>query len=74
VNLDHRYVQSGWVTLDLAALGIPADLPYVVEDLLTGSRYTWNGPVNYIRLDPAKLPAHILSVHLPARPAEPVEP
>jgi starch synthase (maltosyl-transferring) len=74
VNLDHRYVQSGWVTLDLDELGIPAGEPYVVEDLLTGSRFTWSGPTNFIRLDPATLPAHILVVRLPAKPAEPEEP
>ncbi|HWD09774.1 MAG TPA: alpha-1,4-glucan--maltose-1-phosphate maltosyltransferase [Actinomycetota bacterium] len=73
VNLDPRNVQSGWLTLDLVELGIPDATPYVVEDLLTGSRFSWTGSTNFIRLDPATLPAHILSVTLPPKPAAPVE-
>ncbi|MEA2505029.1 MAG: hypothetical protein QOG36_2072, partial [Actinomycetota bacterium] len=62
VNLDPHYAQSGWVDLPLAALGLPAYDPYQVEDLLTGTRFTWSGPRNYVRLDPAALPAHILAL------------
>jgi starch synthase (maltosyl-transferring) len=36
--------------------------PYVVEDLLTGARYTWQGERNYVRLDPAVQVAHVLRV------------
>jgi hypothetical protein len=32
-----------------------------VRDLLTDRVYGWNGPWNYVRLDP-DLPAHILDV------------
>jgi starch synthase (maltosyl-transferring) len=71
VNLDPHHVQSGWITLPLENLGIPVDQPYVVEDLLTGSRYTWSGPRNFIRLDPASLPAHILALRQPGRASEP---
>ena len=67
VNLDPRYTQTGWVDLPLEDLGIAADQPYVVEDLLTGSRFTWHGPRNFIRLDPAVLPAHIFALRQPAR-------
>ncbi|HEU5002667.1 MAG TPA: maltotransferase domain-containing protein [Actinomycetota bacterium] len=70
VNLDPVYAQSGWLTLDLEPLGLPVDAPYVVEDLLTGSRFPWSGPTNFIRLDPIALPAHILAVRPPARPAD----
>ena len=62
VNLDPHYAQSGWVDLPLAALGLPAYDPYQVEDLLTGTTFTWSGPRNYVRLDPAALPAHILAL------------
>ncbi|MEA2588381.1 MAG: hypothetical protein QOH66_1308, partial [Actinomycetota bacterium] len=62
VNLDPHYAQSGWVDLPLAALGLPAYDPYQVEDLLTGMRFAWSGPRNYVRLDPAALPAHILAL------------
>jgi starch synthase (maltosyl-transferring) len=62
VNLDPRYPQSGWVDLPLADLGLPASDAYQVEDLLTGMRFSWSGPRNFVRLDPAALPAHILAL------------
>ncbi|HEY0758154.1 MAG TPA: alpha-1,4-glucan--maltose-1-phosphate maltosyltransferase [Acidisarcina sp.] len=60
VNLDPVNTQSGWVTLDLPAIFQPADTTYQVEDLLTGSVYSWYGARNYLQLSPAALPAHIL--------------
>ena len=62
VNLDPADKQSGWVELDLEALEIDPTKPYEAHDLLTGTRYTWHGPRNYVILDPAVLPAHILRV------------
>src|SRR6202046_3377827 len=52
VNLDPNYTQSGFVTLPIQALGIPPDRGYEAEDLLTGARYLWNGPRNYVELNP----------------------
>jgi len=63
INLDTEYTQSGFVSLPLWELGIPESSPFEVEDLLTGARYTWNGPSNYVELNPSHLPAHIL--HIP---------
>ena len=62
VNLDYRYKQSGWVTLSLDELGIAPDQPYQVHDLLNDAIYTWQGPRNYVELNPSKLPAHIFRV------------
>jgi starch synthase (maltosyl-transferring) len=56
VNLDPYYTQSGFVTLPLDELKIPLDRGYEAEDLLTGARYLWNGPRNYVELNPAKMP------------------
>jgi starch synthase (maltosyl-transferring) len=67
VNLDPRYTQSGFVTLPLDALEIPQDRGYEVEDLLTGERYLWNGPRNYVELNPARVPGHILRIHRPLK-------
>ena len=61
VNLDPRNVQSGWVDLALGELGIVTP-PFAVEDLLTGARYTWNGPRNYLALRPHEIPAHVFRV------------
>ncbi len=63
VNLDPHYTQSGFVTLPLLELEIPLDRGYEAEDLLTGARYLWNGPRNYVELNPSKLPGHILRIH-----------
>jgi starch synthase (maltosyl-transferring) len=62
VNLDVKHRQSGWLHLDLEALGIPADHPYQAHDLLGGGRYLWEGPANYVELDPSGLPAHIMQL------------
>jgi starch synthase (maltosyl-transferring) len=62
VNLDPRNIQSGWVELDLAALGIEPRHQYQMHDLLTEARYVWEGPRNFVQLDPARAPAHIFRV------------
>ncbi|HMA02481.1 MAG: alpha-1,4-glucan--maltose-1-phosphate maltosyltransferase [Gemmatimonas sp.] len=60
VNLDPSRAQETVVTVPLAELGLDPDIPYVVEDLLTGARYSWRGARNYVRLDPNLQPGHIL--------------
>ena len=57
VNLDPRYVQSGWVDF---AWG--EGRTYEVEDLLGGGRYTWAGRRNFLQLNPQTLPAHVFRV------------
>jgi starch synthase (maltosyl-transferring) len=62
VTTDPRVPQETIVTVPLAAVGIGRDQHYVVEDLLTGVRYTWHGARNYVRLDPANEPGHVLRI------------
>jgi starch synthase (maltosyl-transferring) len=62
-NLDSQFTQSGFVMLPLDELQIPNDRGYEVEDLLTGTRYIWNGRRNYIELNPSHIPGHILKIH-----------
>ncbi|MBV8201426.1 MAG: alpha-1,4-glucan--maltose-1-phosphate maltosyltransferase [Acidobacteria bacterium] len=59
VNLDPHHVQSGWVDLDLARLGVETGRPFQVHDLLTGARYLWSGARNFVQLDPQQVPAHL---------------
>ncbi|MBI2871444.1 MAG: alpha-1,4-glucan--maltose-1-phosphate maltosyltransferase [Candidatus Omnitrophica bacterium] len=66
VNLDPRNAQSGWVELDLAALGLDLARPYELQDLLGGAVYTWRGARNFVKLDPNSQPAHIFRVVKPA--------
>jgi starch synthase (maltosyl-transferring) len=63
VNLDPHYTQAGHVTLPLEQLEIPGDRPFEAEDLLTGARYLWQGPRNYVELNPSRLSGHILRIH-----------
>lgn len=51
-----------WVHVPLDSLGLQANGPYEVVDLLDGAHYTWQGEWNYVRLDPDIRPAHILTL------------
>ncbi len=62
VNLDPHHRQSGFVDVALRDLGIEEDRPYQANDLLTGARYMWSGPRNYVELDPNSIPAHIFRI------------
>jgi starch synthase (maltosyl-transferring) len=62
VNLDPHHLQSGWVDLDLARLGLEAGRPFQMHDLLTGARYLWSGARNFVQLDPQQTPAHLFRV------------
>jgi starch synthase (maltosyl-transferring) len=59
VNLDPHNVQSGWLEVDLAALGLDPERPYQVHDVLSEQRYQWRGGRNFVMLDPGRLPAHV---------------
>jgi starch synthase (maltosyl-transferring) len=64
-NLDTKHKQSGWVDLDLEALGIDATEPYVVHDLFSDAHYEWKGHRNFVILDPAKAAAHLFRIESP---------
>ncbi len=59
VNLDPHHRQTGWLTLPLAELGLDAERPFQVHDLLGGARFLWHGPSNFVALEPESCPAHI---------------
>ncbi|HEY2784104.1 MAG TPA: alpha-1,4-glucan--maltose-1-phosphate maltosyltransferase [Fimbriiglobus sp.] len=62
VNLDPKHKQSGWIELDLLALGIEVGRPYQMHDLLTEAHYLWHGGRNFVLLDPEAVPAHVFRV------------
>jgi starch synthase (maltosyl-transferring) len=62
VNLDPYNIQRTMVKLPLYELGIPYDRPFWVRDLISGSKYQWQGERNYVELNPHVLPAHVLRV------------
>ena len=59
VNVDPHYTHAGFLELPLEELGLDPTQPYQVHDLLGNARYIWNGPRNYVELNPAVMPAHI---------------
>jgi starch synthase (maltosyl-transferring) len=59
VNVDPHHTQRGWVTLPLDELGIEQERPYQAHELLSGARYMWNGPRNYVEINPHAMPAQI---------------
>lgn len=62
VNIDPDWPQGGFTDLDLAELGISDGERFALHDLLDGSRFVWQGRRNFVRLDPAGIPAHLLAV------------
>jgi starch synthase (maltosyl-transferring) len=59
VNLDPYHLQTGWVELPADQFLDQPGRAYQMHDLLTGARFIWHGPRNYIELDPHYSPAHI---------------
>ena len=59
VNVDPHHRQIGMVNLPLETLGIDRDRSYQAHELLSGARYLWNGPRNYIELSPQTSQAQI---------------
>jgi starch synthase (maltosyl-transferring) len=67
VNLDPSWRQSGWVEVPVEPVdGVNT---YHVDDLLNGPSYVWRASGwNYVELDPAATPAHVLQLHRPLLP------
>jgi starch synthase (maltosyl-transferring) len=65
VNVDPNNPHSGWIDLDLEALGVGTtvgDRSFQVHDLLSGARHRWHGSRNYVQLNPQIVPAHIFRI------------
>ncbi len=70
VSLDPHHTQSGWVTLDLSALGVDPEARFAVNDVLTDRRYQWDGRHNFVELDPQGIPAHVFTIRGQGRTEE----
>jgi starch synthase (maltosyl-transferring) len=62
VNLDPYNTQAGVVGLPIEEMGIEPNQPYQVHELITEARFRWQGPYNYVELNPFVVPAHILRI------------
>jgi starch synthase (maltosyl-transferring) len=67
VNLDPHHVQSGFVDLPLAELGLDTSRSYQVHDVLNDARYLWSGSRNYVELGPAQRQANVFVIRRWAR-------
>jgi starch synthase (maltosyl-transferring) len=67
VNMDPHHTQSGMVTLPLADLGLDTEKSYQAHELLSGARYLWTGPRNYVEINPHAAPAQIFRFRRRAR-------
>jgi starch synthase (maltosyl-transferring) len=66
VNLDPHTANETTVHLDMPALGLDWHEVFRVHDVLTEQTWQW-GQHNYVRLDPAHEPAHLLTVRKNSR-------
>ncbi|WP_345673079.1 DUF3459 domain-containing protein, partial [Streptomyces phyllanthi] len=66
-NLDPHHTQEATVSLDMPQLGLDWHESVLVRDELTGEVYHW-GRSNYVRLEPGRAPAHVLTVLRPSNP------
>lgn len=64
-NVDPHSVRETVVHLDVTRFGLPLGAHFEVEDLITGSVWTWSAD-NFVRLDAFTEPVHILRVKTPA--------
>ncbi len=69
INLDPHSIREGTISLDLAALGLPAhgpagDVLFAAHDELSGFTYAW-GSDPFVSLDPHVQCAHVIHVRNP---------
>ena len=62
VNLDPHQTHSGWLELDPASIGVEADQPFQMHDLISDQRFVWQGLRHFVELDPQRVPAHVMVV------------
>ncbi len=62
VNLSPHHSAAGWLEVPLEDLGLDSDRAFQMHDLLGGATFLWQGPRNYVALDPTHSPAHVFRV------------
>ena len=70
VSLDPFHTQDAFVHVPVERFGWLEGDRYQVHDLLTDERYLWSGSRNFVRLNPATLPAHVFRVRRPIGAAQ----
>jgi starch synthase (maltosyl-transferring) len=65
VNLDAHHAQGAHFEVPLWEFGLPDEASIEAEDLVTGERFTWNGKVQHMWLDPQQRPYAIWRLNPP---------
>jgi starch synthase (maltosyl-transferring) len=68
VNLDPHHVQDSMIEMPLALLGLAADQPYLLDDLLQGHSWSWTGARQHQQLVPERNPVAIFRLHQREQP------
>jgi starch synthase (maltosyl-transferring) len=67
VNLDPHHTHSGWLELPLDEIALDPYQPYQMHDLISGARFLWQGPRNYLELNPETMPVQIFRLRRKVR-------
>lgn len=62
VNLDVWQTQGAHIRIPLYNLEIQPENTFLVNDLLSGSKYRWQGEWQYVELNPYLMPAHVFKI------------
>ena len=62
VNLDPYHTQSGWLEIDPEILGLEQEQSFQMADALSGAHFLWQGTRNFVSLDPAVCPVHVMQL------------
>jgi len=62
VNMDPYNTHGASVRIPLENIGINPHAPYTVYDLISYTRYQWQGEWNYVEMNPFQIPAHVFRV------------
>jgi starch synthase (maltosyl-transferring) len=62
VNMNPHHALGGWLELPLREWGLDFNQPYQVHDLLSETRFLWQGARNYVELNPQVAPAYIFRI------------
>jgi starch synthase (maltosyl-transferring) len=65
-NLDPLAARTPWIELQPDRVGLPVDGAFLIEDLMTGERWTWTGRHHQVHLDPAQTPCRVLGLRAEA--------
>ena len=67
VSLDPRHAQEAYFELPLWEFGLPDDAAMGGEDLMNGHSWTWFGKIQWMRIEPWRLPFGIWRLTRPKR-------